>query len=83
MKKSTRVPNSLTHFLNQKLAMKENTKINLSVPGTGSRAPMENSHRAATLKAKSDPWSASRRVRLPHKPGVPLGSGGSSDGSSS
>ncbi|MCL9845239.1 hypothetical protein [Ralstonia solanacearum] len=65
--------------------MKENTEINLSapVPGAGSRAPMENSHRTATLKAKSDPWSASRRVRLPHKPGAPLGSGGSSDGSSS
>lgn len=46
--------------------MKENTKI-------------ERSTRTTTIKAKSDPWSVSRRVRLPHKPGVPLGSGGGSD----
>ncbi|MHA6823005.1 hypothetical protein ACQUKI_15920 [Ralstonia pseudosolanacearum] len=63
--------------------MKDNTEMNLPVPGADSRAPMENSHRAATLKAKNDPWSANRRVRLPHKPGAPLGSGGGSDGSSS
>ncbi|MGN8064575.1 hypothetical protein ACTJK4_23205 [Ralstonia sp. 22111] len=60
--------------------MKENTKTDLSLADADSRAPMKNSHRAVTLKAKSDPWSANRRIRLPHKPGVPLGSGGSSDG---
>lgn len=63
--------------------MKENSEIDLSVVGAGSpRAPTENTHQATTLKAKGDPWSAIRRVRLPHKPGVPLGSGGASDGGS-
>ena len=45
-------------------------------------APMENSHHATTIKAKGDPWSVVRHVRLPHKPGAPLNSGGGSDGGS-
>ncbi|MET3448200.1 hypothetical protein [Ralstonia sp. 1138] len=62
--------------------MKETNKIDFSVQGAGFKStPMENEQRT-TIKAKSDPWSVVRRVRLPHKPGAPLGSGGGSDGSS-
>jgi hypothetical protein len=30
--------------------------------------------------AASSPWSAVHRIRLPHKPGLPLSSGGAGDG---
>lgn len=61
--------------------MKEANKVEQSIVGAGLKsAPMDNIHQATKVKAKGDPWSVVRSVRLPHKPGAPLSSGGGSDG---